>query len=269
MTDTQKNRIVKVVLFCGGHGIRMRDYSEKIPKPMVPIGPRPIIWHVMKYYSHFGYHDFILCLGYKADYIKNYFLNYNEASSNNFILSDSGKSVNLLNTDIDNWKITFVDTGYSSNIGERLTAVKSYLKDEDIFMANYSDTLTDCHLPDHIDDFSRSNNCVGSFLTVKPNFTHHVINDNNRGFVTEIYDSQKSGILINGGYFIFKKEIFNYINPGDDLIIEPFNRLIKFGGLRTYRHEGFWASMETFKDRMILNDLQVQSQAPWELWKNK
>jgi len=119
---------MKVVLFCGGLGMRMRDYSEDIPKPMVPIGYRPILWHVMKYYAHYGHKDIILCLGYKADVIKNYFLNYNECLSNNFVLSGGGREVTLLNSDIDDWKITFVDTGLTSNIGQRLKAVETYLR---------------------------------------------------------------------------------------------------------------------------------------------
>src|SRR5437899_6914720 len=134
---------MKVVLFCGGLGSRLREYSENIPKPMVPIGYRPILWHVMKYYAHYGHKDFILCLGYKADAIKNYFLHYDECSSNDFVLSQGGKDVQLLHTDIHDWTITFVDSGVHSTIGQRLKAVEKYLEGEDIFFANYSDGVTD------------------------------------------------------------------------------------------------------------------------------
>src|SRR5215813_5222607 len=119
---------MKVVLFCGGLGMRLRDYSDTIPKPMINIGYRPILWHVMKYYAHYGHKDFILCLGYKADVIKDYFLNYNECLSNDFILSKGGKKLQLLNSDINDWRITFVDTGIHSNIAQRLKAVEPYLE---------------------------------------------------------------------------------------------------------------------------------------------
>ena len=138
---------MKVVLFCGGLGMRLREYSETIPKPMVNIGYRPILWHVMKYYAHYGHKDFILCLGYRADAIKNYFLNYNECTSNDFVLSGGGKKLQLFNSDIHDWRIVFADTGINSNIGQRLKAVEKYLEGEDEFLANYSDGLTDMPLP--------------------------------------------------------------------------------------------------------------------------
>ena len=138
---------MKVVLFCGGLGMRIREASESVPKPMVHVGDRPILWHVMKYYAHFGHKDFILCLGYRADVIKNYFVNYNEFMSNDFVLSKGGKDVRVFNSDIDDWTVTFVDTGANSNIGQRLKAVERYLDGEEVFLANYSDNLTDFELP--------------------------------------------------------------------------------------------------------------------------
>src|SRR5574341_155527 len=130
---------MKVVLFCGGLGMRLREYSEAVPKPMVPVGYRPIVWHLMRYYAHYGHKDFILCLGYKADAIKNYFLQYDETVSNDFVLSQGGGKVELLGSDISDWKITFVDTGLTTNIGQRLRAVEKHLKDEEVFLANYAD----------------------------------------------------------------------------------------------------------------------------------
>src|SRR6185436_12849110 len=156
---------MKVVLFCGGLGMRMREFSEAVPKPMVPIGYRPILWHVMKYYAHHGHKDFILCLGYKADIIKNYFLEYNECVSNDFVLSNGGKNVELLNSDIHDWNITFVDTGLMSNIGQRLRAVQRHLENEEMFLANYTDALSDVHLPSVIDAF-RDSGRVASFVSV-------------------------------------------------------------------------------------------------------
>src|SRR5262245_21967540 len=122
---------MKVVLFCGGLGMRLREYSEQLPKPMIPLGYRPILWHVMKYYAHYGHKDFILCLGYKADLVKNYFLNYDECLSNDFMLSQGGKKRHLFNSDIQDWRITFVDTGRASNIGQRLKAVEDHLQGEE------------------------------------------------------------------------------------------------------------------------------------------
>src|SRR5262245_22246107 len=144
---------MKVVLFCGGLGMRLRDYSDHIPKPMVNLGSRPILWQLMRYYAYYGHKDFILCLGYKSDVIKNYFISYNECISNNFILSEGGRKLQLFNRDIEDWNITFVDTGINSNIGQRLIRVREYLEGEDIFLANYADGLTNLPLPKYIDYF--------------------------------------------------------------------------------------------------------------------
>src|SRR6188508_322049 len=144
---------MKVVLFCGGQGMRMREFSDAIPKPMVQIGNRPILWHLMKYYAYFGHKEFILCLGYKSDVIKDYFLNYKEWMSNDFVLRDGGRDIRLLGSDIHDWEITFADTGSQATIGERLLAVRSHLADDEVFMANYADGLSDLWLPNQLDAF--------------------------------------------------------------------------------------------------------------------
>jgi len=258
---------MKVVLFCGGLGTRLREYSETIPKPMVEIGYRPILWHVMKYYAYYGHKDFILCLGYKSDVIKNYFLNYNECLSNNFVLSNGCKEVTLLNTDIDDWRITFVDTGLHSNIGQRLRAVEEYLEGEEVFLANYSDGLSDAPLPDLIDYFVTSEK-TASFLSVRPTQSFHVVSLDEDGEVEAIRHIKNSGIWINGGFFVFRKDIFRYINDGEELVNEPFQRLIERGKLTTYKHTGFWVSMDTFKDKQLLDDMCSRGETPWEVWKN-
>ncbi|MGA2109592.1 MAG: glucose-1-phosphate cytidylyltransferase [Syntrophorhabdales bacterium] len=258
---------MKVVLFCGGLGTRLREYSETIPKPMVEIGYRPILWHVMKYYAYYGHKDFILCLGYKSDVIKNYFLNYNECLSNNFVLSNGCKEVTLLNTDIDDWRITFVDTGLHSNIGQRLRAVEEYLEGEEVFLANYSDGLSDAPLPDLIDYFVTSEK-TASFLSVRPTQSFHVVSLDEDGEVEAIRHIKNSGIWINGGFFVFRKAIFRYINDGEELVNEPFQRLIERGKLTTYKHTGFWVSMDTFKDKQLLDDMCSRGETPWEVWKN-
>jgi len=259
---------MKVVLFCGGFGTRLRDYSETIPKPMVNIGYRPILWHLMKYYAHYGHKDFILCLGYKADVIKNYFLNYNECLSNDFVLSDGGKIIQLLNSDIKDWKITFVDTGTTSNIGQRLKAVEKHLEGEEVFLANYSDGVTDLPLPKLIDYFTHYNK-IACFVSIKPKQSIHVIYfKNNDCVISNVRDMSLSDLWINGGFFIFKKEIFKYINEGEDLVCEPFQRLIDKGEIIAYKYDGFWACMDTFKDKQYLDDIYSRGEAPWEVWKS-
>ena len=258
---------MKVVLFCGGLGMRLRDYSDKIPKPMVEIGYRPILWHIMKYYSSFGHRDFVLCLGYRGDIVKNYFLNYNECTSNDFILSEGGKKLKLLGSDIEDWKITFVDTGLHANIGKRLKAVEKYLDGEDEFMANYSDGLSNIPLDRLLDNFYKQGK-IASFVSVKPTHSFHVVSLHDNGIVKDIQHLSRSGIWINGGYFIFKKDIFKYIRGEEELVDEPFQRLMEEGQLITYKYNGFWVSMDTFKDKQLLDDMYAKGNAPWEVWKN-
>jgi glucose-1-phosphate cytidylyltransferase len=256
---------MKVVLFCGGLGMRIREYSDAIPKPMVPIGYRPLLWHVMKYYAHYGHKDFILCLGYKADVVKNYFLNYDECVSNNFVLSNGGNRLKLLNSDIHDWNITFVDTGISSNIGQRLKAVESYLEGESVFLANYSDGLTDLPLPAYIDHFLQRDK-IGSFLAVTPSQSYHVVSVDGE-LAGGILPIAKTGILINGGFFALRTEIFKFMKEGEELVVQPFQRLIQQRQLLAYRYEGYWGCMDTFKDKQQLEDLYTRGEAPWEVWK--
>jgi glucose-1-phosphate cytidylyltransferase len=256
---------MKVVLFCGGLGMRLREFSDTIPKPLVNIGYRPILWQTMKYYAHYGHKDFILCLGHKADMIKNYFLNYNECLSNDFTLSNGGKDLKLLNSDIHDWRITFVDTGVSANIGQRLKAVEGYLKEEPVFLANYVDGLTDLRLTEYISHFLERGK-VASFLSVKPPQSFHVVSLNG-DVVSDIQHISRSGLWMNGGYFIFRKDIFKYIRDGEELVEQPFQRLIKEEQLITYKHNGFWACMDTFKEKQLLEDMSLRGNAPWEVWK--
>jgi glucose-1-phosphate cytidylyltransferase len=258
---------MKVILFCGGLGMRMREYSEAIPKPMVQIGYRPILWHVMKYYAYYGYRDFILCLGYKADAIKNYFLNYDECLSNDFILSGAGKNLELLNRDIDDWQITFVDTGLNSNIGQRLKTVEKHVRDQEMFLANYSDGLSDMPLTSVIEMFEKSKK-TACFASVKPRATFHMIETDDQGIVKSIEHIGKSRARINGGFFVFRREIFDYLRDGEELVEEPFRRLIADKQLIAYEHRGFWACMDTFKEWQELQDMYDAGKAPWAVWNN-
>ncbi len=258
---------MKVVLFCGGLGMRLREYSETLPKPMVEIGYRPILWHLMKYYAFYGHKEFILCLGYRGDVIKDYFLKYDECASNDFILKRGGKSIELMNRDIDDWTITFVDTGRNANIGQRLKAVEPYLKGEDVFLANYADGLTDCDLSDVIENFDK-NGEIGSFLSVRPIQSFHIVQVKENGRVDDIKDLSNSGLWINGGFMVLRNQIFDYIKAGEELVHEPFQRLIKENKLITYRYEGFWVSMDTFKDKQRLEDMYARGDTPWMVWQN-
>jgi glucose-1-phosphate cytidylyltransferase len=258
---------MKVVLFCGGQGMRIREYSDEIPKPMVPIGYRPILWHVMKYYAHFGHKEFILCLGYKADVIKEYFLRYDECLSNDFTLSNAGK-IELVNSDIHDWKISFVDTGINTNIGGRLQAVRKYVENDDVFLANYSDNLTDLPLPAMLDDFVARKR-VASFLAVRPSQSFHMVNFDDGRSVSGITHVSKAQVFINGGYFILGRGIFDYMKNGEELVEKPFERLIEKKLLSAYRYDGFFVSMDTFKERQALDSMYTHGEAPWELWSNK
>lgn len=256
---------MKVVLFCGGLGMRLRDYAENVPKPMVPLGYRPMIWHVMKYYAHFGHRDFILCLGYRGDMIKNYFLHYEEGLSNDFILSEGGRRRELLTSDIEDWRITFVETGLASNIGERLSLVKKHLAGEEMFLANYSDGLSDVPLPQQIEAFRRDG-ATGCFLSVKPNLSYHFVSVDGRGRVESFRDIAQSGLRVNGGFFVFRQEIFDYIRDGEELVLEPFQRLVANNQLLAYPYDGFWLPMDTAKDKARLDELHATGKPPWYVW---
>ena len=254
---------MKVVLFCGGMGTRLRDYSDQIPKPMVPIGYRPVLWHVMKYYADFGYKDFILCLGYKADVIKNYFLNYDESLSNDFVFTQGGKEIQLLHSDISDWRITFADTGLTSTIAQRLVSVRKYLDNDEVFLANYSDGLTDFPLPELIERH-HDNGAIASFLCIKPHHSFHVVDaDEETGFVTKIEDTTMADFWVNGGYFVMSQAIFDYIGENDELVDEPFQRLIGARKLYAHKYRGFWGCMDTYKEKQMLDDLYESGRALW------
>jgi glucose-1-phosphate cytidylyltransferase len=255
---------MKVVLFCGGAGMRLRGYVDDVPKPMVQIGTRPILWHLMKYYAHFGHKDFVLCLGYKGNVIKDYFLKYDEAASNDFVWSQGGKNVHFLNRDIDDWTITFVDTGMNANIGERLRAVEPYLQKDEMFLANYGDGLSELDLPVMLDEF-RQSNAIASMLLVKPTASFDIVRVGLGGAVSCISPLSETDIWINGGFFIFRNDIFRYIHPGEELIRQPFQRLIENRTLLTYKCDGFWYCMDTFKDKQRLDELN-EGDAPWKVW---
>ncbi len=236
---------MKVVLFCGGLGMRIRESPESIPKPMLPIGGRPILWHLMKYYAHHGIREFILCLGYRGDVIRGYLARLQE-----------------------DWAIHCLDSGIETSIGERLRAAEPLLAGEESFFANYADGLTDLPLGDQLAHFRRLNR-IATFLSVRPNLSYHSVVARPDGVVTEFHDIGQTGMRVNGGYFIFKREIFRFLRPGDDLVEQPFTRLIGARELVTHRYDGFWTAIDTAKDHQRVRELYASGNAPWMLWEKR
>ncbi|MEU2201891.1 sugar phosphate nucleotidyltransferase [Isoptericola sp. NPDC019482] len=259
---------MKVVLFCGGLGMRMRSENSQLPKPMMPIGSRPVLWHIMKYYAHFGHNEFILCLGYGAGAVKDYFLDYRETHSNDFVLSEGCRKVEMLSTDISDWRITFVDTGMSTAIGERLRRVRQYLGGDEMFLANYGDVLTDAPLDAIVEDFARTE-AVGTLLAVDPKDSFHVVKIDPDGNLQGIEPVAEMEMRINGGYFVLRQGIFDYLDEGDDLVMDGCVRAAKDGRFRAQRYDGFWAPMDTLKERHQLEELQRTGQSPWAVWEGR
>jgi glucose-1-phosphate cytidylyltransferase len=254
---------MKVVLFCGGYGMRMRDGVTDIPKPMTTVGPRPLIWHVMRYYAYYGHTDFVLCLGYGAEHIKQYFLDYAETTSNDFVLR--GGEVELLSTDIRDWTITFVHTGLDSPIGERLRRVREHVEGEEMFLANYADVLTDLPLDDMIDTF-KAGDAVGALAAVPPQSAFHCVEVAEDGRISSIRTLQQMPLWENGGYFALRPEIFEHLPENGDLIADACMPLAAQGRMLAYRHRGFWHPADTPKERTALEAMYRSGNCPWMPW---
>jgi glucose-1-phosphate cytidylyltransferase len=256
---------VKVVLFCGGFGMRMRDGVSSGPKPMAMVGQRPLLWHVMRYYAHFGHTDFVLCLGYGASYVKDFFLNYDETRSNDFVLENGARDVTLFSTDISDWRITFVDTGLTSPIGERLRRVRRFVEGEPMFMANYADVLTDAPLPDMISRFEASS-AVAGLLAVPLQSSHHVVDIGDDGLITRVTPMRNLRQWENGGYFVLRPEIFDYLHEGEDLVEDALMRLVSQGRVLAYSYKGYWTPADTVKERVQLEEMYDRGHCPWMIW---
>lgn len=256
---------MKVVLFCGGQGMRLRGYSDEIPKPLVQVGSRPILWHLMKYYAHFGHKDFILCLGHGAAAIKKFFLEYDETATNDFVFSKGGQSIELLGKDIDDWTITFVDTGAHSNVGERLRRVKPFVESDEVFLANYADGLSDLNLNEYVDAFLARKK-TACFLSVAAPHTFHIVHAHENNEVFKLEHVARSLVRVNGGFFALRREVFDVMNPNEELVIEPFQRLMERRELLAVPYDGFWQNMDTFKDKTVLDGMLERGRGPWQLW---
>lgn len=257
---------MKVVLFCGGLGTRLREHSDTIPKPLVNIGYRPIIWHLMRYYLHFGHTEFVLCLGYRGDLVREYFLNYREELTNDFTINVATGEVELLARDAPEWRVTFVDTGLHSNIGQRLLRVRRFVEDEPMFLANYADGLSDLPLDKMIGLVERTG-AVAGLASVRSAQSFHTVQADADGLVAGMGAMNDVDIRINGGFFVLRREIFDYINEGEELVNEPFARLIEKRRLVAYQHQGFWGAMDTLKDKITYDRMEAQGKCPWMLWR--
>lgn len=257
---------MKVVLFCGGLGMRMRSGPESLPKPMTPIGSRPVLWHVMRYYAHFGHTEFVLALGFGAQSVKDYFLHYEETASNDFVLTKGGASVELLGSDISDWRITFIDTGMDTPIGERLRRVRPYLEDDEVFLANYGDVLTDAPMNDIIDNFLPTN-AAGSLLAVRPQDSFHVVAIGGDSLISGFQPVADKSFRINGGYFVLRQDIFDFMGPDQDLVMDACVNAAAQGRMRAVEYDGFWAPMDTLKERALLEEMYRHGECPWAVWK--
>ena len=237
---------MKVVIFCGGQGMRLETgtFSERLPKPMASIGGRPLLWHLMKYYAHYGHAEFVLCLGYRGGAIRDYFGRSEFAEAG--------------------WEIDFVDTGIESSIGERLAHARDHVGEREVFLASYGDTLTDAPLPLLIAAHAASGK-IASLLAAKPNYTFNVINADDEHVVTSFADVAQTGMWINGGFFVLRREMFDYLREGEDLP-ETVNRLIADRQLLAYEYDGFWAPMDTLKDKERLESLVRAGDGAWQVW---
>lgn len=260
---------MKTVILCGGYGTRIRDVSEDIPKPMIPIGNYPILWHIMKYYSFFGHKDFILCLGHKSEVIKNFFLNYEIRTNDISITLGSDNLVKYKTQHLEKgWKITMAETGRNAMTGARVKRIKHYIGDDKNFMLTYGDGVGDIDLKKLI-AFHLSHGKVATLTGVHPPGRFGELEYDDRNKVLGFNEKpQATGGRINGGFFVCRNEIFNYLNDDENLVLEegPIKNLVKDGELMIYKHDGFWQPMDTSREYSLLNKLFESKQAPWVKW---
>lgn len=260
---------MKTVILCGGQGTRIRGVADDLPKPMIPIGGLPILWHIMKHYAEAGLDDFVLCLGYKGQVIKDFFLNY-EAHTRDLTIKLGGKpSLRYHSAPSESWRVTLADTGQSSMTGARVRRVRRYLDDGKSFALTYGDGVGDVDLKKLV-KFHESHGRIVTVTGVRPPGRFGELVSRADGRVTEFNEKpQASGGRISGGFFVCRPELFDYLEGGDDLSLEeePMRRLAKDGQLMVYEHDGFWHPMDTFRDYKLLNDLCERGKAPWMKWK--
>jgi glucose-1-phosphate cytidylyltransferase len=259
---------LKVVILAGGYGTRIRDVADDIPKPMIPIGPYPILWHIMKSYAHFGYKEFVVCLGYKGQVIKEFFLNY-EAYTRDFTInfgSNSGLDFHN-NHDESEWRVTLADTGARSMTGTRVARIRDYVGNDD-FMLTYGDGVSDVNIKE-LHAFHKSHGKVLTVTGVRPPGRFgEMVGDADRNIVEFNEKPQATAGRINGGFFVASPELFDYLDDREDLVFEqePIGKLVKDRQLVMFQHDGFWQPMDTSRDYQLLNSLYESGNAPWVRW---
>jgi glucose-1-phosphate cytidylyltransferase len=261
---------MKTIILCGGTGTRLKEETEFKPKPMVFIGNKPILWHIMKIYASYGFNEFILALGYKADYIKDFFLNQKAFTSDFTLQTKDHKTKYYLDNrdtkEIDNFTITFVDTGIDTLPGERILRCKNYIpKNDKYFMVTYGDGVTDVDMQQLV-KFHKKQKTIGTITGINPSSKFGVLDIDEENHVTSFNEKPVMNVWINGGYMVFDKRFFDYINPGE-IEHEALKRLSAKKELSVYKHKGFWQCMDTYKEVEDLNKLWNQEKPPWKVWK--
>lgn len=257
---------MKVVILAGGFGTRIRDVSEDIPKPMIPIGEYPILWHIMKYYASFGHKEFVLCLGYKGTIIRNFFLNYEAFTRDCTLVLGQKERIDFHNShDEADWRVTLADTGLHSMTGARVRKIKKFIGDEETFMLTYGDGVADIDL-EKLLAFHKAHGKILTVSGVRPPGRFGELGSDESGMVTEFNEKpQASGGRISGGYFVANRQIFDFLDDRDDLVFEqePLRALVKEGQMMIYKHDGFWQPMDTAREYKGLNELYAEGKAPW------
>jgi len=260
---------MKVVILCGGQGTRIRDVADNIPKPMIPVGGYPILWHIMKYYSTFGHHEFILCLGHLGKVIKDYFLNYEVNTSDFTIKLGDKESIKFHNkTDENDWKITFAETGKKAMTGSRVRKIKKYIGDDQTFLLTYGDGLSDVNI-DQLISFHNEHGRILTLTGVRPAGRFGEIKCSDEGVISEFNEKpQTAEGRINGGFFVCDQRLFDYLDDNDDLVFEkePMMKLVNNKQLMQFNHNGFWQPMDTYREYILLNSLYENKNAPWIKW---
>ncbi len=260
---------MKTVILCGGYGTRIRDVSEDIPKPMIPIGGLPILWHIMKYYSMSNFNEFVLCLGYKGNTIKNFFLNYG-TSTRDFTLRLGGESSSIeYHTDFreSDWTITLAETGQNTMTGGRINRIKKYVEKDDCFLLTYGDGVGDINI-DELIAFHRSHGKTVTLTGVRPPGRFGELDLEDHQVVGFNEKPQVAGGYINGGFFVCNKRIFEFLDSDESLVFEqePMRRLVESKELMVFKHDGFWQPMDTSREYSLLNTLYNKGAAPWKIW---
>lgn len=260
---------MKTIILCGGQGTRLREETEYRPKPLVDVGGRPILWHIMKTYAHYGFRDFVLCLGYRGHMIKEYFLNY-EAMNNDFTICLGRKnSINYHNAhEEQDFHVTLADTGLDSMTGARVKRVERYI-DDDVFMVTYGDGLSDLDLGELV-QFHRQHGRLATITTVRPISRFGILELSDEGQVQDFAEKPQINGWASAGFFVFNRQVLDYLSlePSCVLEREPMERLASAGELMAYRHDGFFYAMDTYREYMVLNDLWSTGKAPWAIWRN-